>query len=82
MTVAAAPARTWGPLTRLGLAWVFMCLALAAHVTDEALRHGVYISSLVADFLGNARVIANEKRKWAGAVPVAALTVIVDVETL
>jgi hypothetical protein len=45
-------------------------------------RHGVYISSLVADFLGNARVIANEKRKWAGAVPVAALTVIVDVETL
>lgn len=37
MTVAAAPARTWGPLTRLGLAWVLMCLALAVHVTDEAL---------------------------------------------
>ena len=36
MTIAA-PALTRGPRTRLGLAWVLMCLALAMHVTDEAL---------------------------------------------
>src|SRR5256884_9214726 len=31
-------------------------------------RHRVYVSSLVADFLGNSRVVANDKRKLAGAV--------------
>src|SRR5256886_2186973 len=33
-------------------------------------RHGIHVCSFVADFLGNARVVANNKRKWAGAVSI------------
>jgi len=37
MTASAAPITRDPAISRLGIAWVLLCLALAAHVTDEAL---------------------------------------------
>jgi len=37
MNAAAAPIARDPAISRLGVAWVLLCLALAAHVTDEAL---------------------------------------------
>src|SRR5439155_26456563 len=42
----------------------------AGGVENRWPRHRVYVSSLVADFLGNSRVDANDKRKWDRAVSV------------
>jgi hypothetical protein len=78
-TIAAVPSPQADSVRKLGIAWVLLCLSLAAHVADEALTGflNVYNPTVVAlrAKLGHWPMPTFEFREWLGGL-IAAVVIL------